>query len=261
MRAGMPSMRGVAAGALACALALVAPGAGRGSGASELRQALPVRGIVRPLQQAAISTDLPARVARLHFREAQAFRKGDALVTFDCERLAAEHAAAAAVQREAQLLLDSNTYLDKRGAVGRVDVEVSRARADKAAAEARALSARLEQCVIRAPFDGRVAELRINEHEIPASGQPFLSIVGLAEFEIDLIVPSWWLGSLAVGTPLAFTVDETGRTLEARVLRIGAAVDPVSQTVKLIAGFAAHDDSVLPGMSGTAAFPGRGGLR
>lgn len=215
---------------------------------------LPVRGIVRPLNQAAIATDLAVRVAKIHFRDAQAFKKGDLLVVFDCERLEAEHAAADAVFREMKLALDSNLYLDKRGAVGRIDVEVSRARLDKAGSEARALKARIKQCLVVAPFDGRVVELTINEHEIPANGKPFISIVDESAFEIDVIAPSHWLKTLTPNTPFAFTVDETGISYDAKVLRIGAAVDPVSQTVKVIAAFAARDERVLAGMSGTAVF-------
>ncbi len=218
------------------------------------RTTLPIRGIVRPLNQAVISVDLPVRVAKLHVREAQAFRKGSVLVAFDCERLSAEHAALAAVHREMQLVLDSNTYLDKRGAIGKVDVEVSRSRVAKAEADAKGLAARLKQCSVVAPYDGRVTELRINEHEIPAGGQPFMSIVDETAFEIDLIVPSVWLRTLMPGARLSFTIDETGRSYQAAVSRIGAAVDPVSQTVKVIAEFAELDDRVLAGMSGTAKF-------
>jgi RND family efflux transporter MFP subunit len=219
----------------------------------------PVRGIVRPVQQAAIATDLAARVAKIGFREAEAFVKGDVLVKFDCERLDAEHAAADAVWREMKLSLESNVYLDKRGAVGKIDVEVSRARADKAGSEARALAARIKQCTVVAPFDGRVVELTINEHEIPASGKPFISIVAEAAFEIDLIVPSQWMKSLSIDTPFTFTVDETGRAYDAKVLRLGAAVDPVSQTVKVIARFADRADRVVAGMSGSAVFNDLGG--
>lgn len=214
--------------------------------------AMPIRGVVRPLNQAAISIDLPVRVAKLHVREAQSFKKGDLLITFDCERLDAEHAALSAVAREMALLLESNTYLDKRGAVGKVDVAVSRTRLAKAKADARALAARLKQCKVVAPYDGRVAELRVNEHEIPASGQPFVTIVDESAFEIDLIVPSVWLRTLSVGTRLEFTVDETGKAYDARVTRIGASVDAVSQTVKLIAVFATTQRGILAGMSGSA---------
>ncbi len=225
------------------------------SAGAEVRSKLPIRGMVRPVNQASIAIDLPIRVSRLHFREAQSFKKGDTLVTFDCERLSAEHAAAEAVHREMQLGLESQTYLDKRGAVGKLDVEISRSRVDKARAETTALAARLKQCAIVAPFGGRIVELRINEHEIPANGQPFISIVDETTFEIDVIVPSVWLRSLATGEPFKFTVDETGSSYDAKVLRIGAAVDPVSQTIKVIAAFAAPDGRVLSGMSGTAIFP------
>jgi RND family efflux transporter MFP subunit len=218
---------------------------------------MPVRGIVRPLHQAAIATDLVARVAEIGFREAEAFRKGDVLVRFDCERLEAEHAAAEAVHREMKLALESNLYLDKRGAIGKMDVEVSKARLDKAGAEAAALAARIRQCVVRAPFDGRIAGLTVNEHEIPANGKPFLEIVEERAFEIDLIVPSTWLRRIGAGTRFTFAIDETGRSYPAEVLRVGASVDPVSQTVKVIAGFVERDEKVLAGMSGTAeiAFP------
>lgn len=238
---------------LAIGVAALTIGSAAATG-DQRRSTMPIRGIVRPLNQASISIDLPVRVAKLHVREAQSFRKGSTLITFDCERLQAEHAALAAVHKEMSLLLESNTYLDKRGAVGKVDVDVSRARVAKAEAEAKALAARLKQCTVIAPYDGRVTELRINENEIPQSGQAFVSIVDEATFEIDLIMPSSWLRTLAPDAKLDFVIDETGRSYPARVARIGAAVDPVSQTIKVIAQFTQLDDRVLAGMSGTARF-------
>ena len=230
-----------------------AAAAGAGTETSSTLRA-PVRGIVRPLRQAAIATDLAARVATIRFREAEAFRAGDVLATFDCERLEAAQAAAEAVYREMKLALDSNLHLDKRGAVGKLDVDVSKARADKARSKAAALEARLRQCVVTAPFDGRVAELTINEHEIPATGKPFISLVEESAFEIDLIVPSHWLRRIGPDTPFVFTVDESGHSYVARILRTGATVDPVGQSVKLIAAVAGHDGTVLAGMSGGAVF-------
>jgi RND family efflux transporter MFP subunit len=248
-----PTVLTIALLAFACGTASVA----------DARQSskLPIRGLVRPVHQSTIAVEIPARVIRLHYREAEPFKKGDVLVTFDCERLNAEYAAADAHYREMKLGLESAAYLDKRGAAGRLDVEVSRARVDKAQAEAASLAARIKQCKLIAPFDGRVSELRINEHEIPQTGQPFISIVDETAFEIDLIVPSYWLKTLSVGAGLHFTVDETGRKYEAKVQRIGAAVDPVSQTVKVMAEFVALDGRVLAGMSGSAVFAGEDGTQ
>ena len=220
--------------------------------AQQQRATAPVRGIVRAVAQASIAVDLPVRVAKLHVREAQSFKKGDVLVTFDCKRIQAEHAAAVASAREMRLGLQSQTYLDARGAVGKLDVEISKARSDRAEAEAAAIAARIEQCTVIAPFNGRVSELKINEHEVPANGQPFISLVDENRFEIDLIVPSNALRSLEPGVRFPFTIDETAHTYEAELLRVGAAVDPVSQSIKVIASFVAPDTRIVAGMSGTA---------
>lgn len=222
------------------------------------KAALPVRGMVRPLNQAAIATDLQARVASVHFKEGSAFRKGDLLIAFDCERQLAELAATRAQYREAKLALDSATYLDKKGAVGRFDVEVSRARAEKVASEVTAIEARIKQCQIMAPFDGRVSELLINAHEFPVAGKPFVNLVDETTFEIELIVPSQWLRTIDVGARFRFSVDELGTTHEARLVRVGAAVDPVSQTVKVVGIFDTKPEKVLSGMSGSATFEGQG---
>lgn len=225
------------------------------------RGTAPVRGMVRALKQAAIGIDLPVKVERLHFREAEAFRKGDTLVTFDCKRIKAEHAAAVAASREMRLTLQSQTYLDSRGAVGKLEVEISKARLDKAEAEVAAIAARIEQCTLIAPFDGRITELKINEHEVPASGQPFISLIDETQFEIDLILPSHALRSLEPGMAFQFRIDETGLVYEAKILRVGAIIDPVSQSIKVIAAFTSPDRRVVAGMSGTAVLAGLEAIR
>ncbi len=244
-------------------LLLVSLGAGStAAGTSSVSEdRSPVRGVVRPVNQASIAIDIPIRVVKVHVREAEAFKQGQTLVSFDCTRLIAEHAAAEAVHLEMRLGLESQTYLDQRGAVGKLDVEISRARVHKARAESEALAARLKQCAIVAPYDGRVTDLKINEHEIAPNGQPLISIVDESSFEIDMIVPSTWLRALIKGQTFLFTVDETGETYDAKVLRVGAAVDPVSQTVRVIAGFLNADGKVLAGMSGNAKIVGFGSER
>lgn len=215
---------------------------------------VPVRGVVRALDQASLSTELQARVASIGFREGEAFKKGDLLVGFDCERYRAEAQSAEAVAREMRLTLESNQQLEKFRAVGKHDVEISRARVDKAEAEARALKARLQHCEVYAPYDGRVTELLINPFEQPQPGKPFLVIVGQSRLEIEIIVPSHWLSWLRPGGAMAFQIDETKRNYDGQVVRIGAAVDPVSQMVKIYATFKRPPSEVLPGMSGSAQF-------
>ena len=227
-------------------------------GGAPVEDITPVRGVVRPKTQASISTDLAVAVGRTPVLEGGRFQKGDLLMSFDCRRYEAEYDAAKAQHREAQLTAENSALLNQHKALGKFDLEISRARASKAAAEMAAVGVRLAQCSIIAPYDGRVVELLVREHETPAPGRPMITILSDVELEVELIVPSAWLAWLAAGQKFVFSVDEMRSQHEAHVDRLGAAVDPVSQTIKIVGRFEARDAKILAGMSGTAKFSALG---
>ncbi len=218
-----------------------------------------LRGIVRAINYAAVSTDLQARVRRIGFREGEVFKVGDILIEFDCARQWQELAALDAVEREMRVAVETSEVLMRRGAGNRNDNDISSARHDRARAEAGAMRTRLGQCTIAAPFDGSVVELLINAHEYAPSARPFLVIAGVTPLEIEIIAPSKMTEAMRPGAEFEFRVDEIARSLPVRVARTGGAVDPVSQTLKIYAAFSIPHPGVLPGMSGTLRFEPRGG--
>ncbi|MFM2421912.1 MAG: putative signal peptide protein [Pseudomonadota bacterium] len=218
------------------------------------RGAEAIRGVVRTLDQAAIATELTTqRVEDVRVRDGAPFKKGDVLLTFDCKRLEAEADVAKAQVREQQLAHDSSLALEKRQAIGRFDVEIAAARLARARAELSVHHARLLNCKIIAPFAGRVSELAIRAHEFPQPGRPLLTVVGTERIEIELLIPSRALDKIKPGHQFQFSIDELAAAFPARVDRVGASVDPVSQLVKIYAHFVELPRDVLPGMSGTAS--------
>lgn len=248
------------ASALATMLAvLAAASSGRlAAGTASLAEAQPYRGIVKPVHQAAFSSDLVTPVAAIHFREGERFKQGELLVELDCARHRHDLEALASQVREMRVAVVANEHLVKSGAANRNDVGTARARLDRAIAEQASMEQRLRQCRIVAPFEGVVTELTIHPHETPAVNQPFITIASHTALEIEIIVPSRMVMDLTPSSALRFSIDETRRVYEARIRRTGGAVDPVSQTIKIYAAFVAGDDAVLPGMSGTASFAAAG---
>jgi RND family efflux transporter MFP subunit len=214
----------------------------------------PPRGIVRAVGEAWISSDLGFEIVDLPVREGDAFAKGGRLIAFDCEGLRAEAKAAEAKHRGEALTYENNKKLAELKAVGRFEVGLSKARENEAAAQVEAFQIRLSQCELLAPFPGRVSELRAHAHEVPERNRPLMHIIDTSALEIDIILPSTWLRWLKPDTVFSMRIDETGKTHEARIVRVGAAVDPVSQTIKVVARFSGDTTGILPGMSGTAAF-------
>jgi membrane fusion protein, multidrug efflux system len=218
-----------------------------------------VRGIVRAFEQAMISTDLQTRAKKINFQEGERFKKGDVLIEFDCGKQRAELAASEAQLLEMTLTLDKFRVLQRAQAAGKNDIEIAEARVAKATAETSGLKSHIDHCILVAPYGGRVLELTVHPLESPQPGKPFIGIVADNQLEIDLIVPSEWARWLKVGEPFAFAVDELTVTHDVTVVRIGAAVDPISQTIKIVGVFKGSTGSVLPGMSGTAHFARVGG--
>jgi membrane fusion protein, multidrug efflux system len=215
---------------------------------------LTARGVVRPWHEVKIAVDLVAKIKALPFRVGDTFKQGDVLLELDCVRFQADLRASKAAEAEHAAVHRTNVTLRQHRAAGSNEVEISKARLARASAEAESLGHRITQCKIEAPFAGRIAERMIDLHEMPQANQPLLRIVNDGALEVALIVPAHWLKWLKEGSALDYTLDDTGVLAKADVTRMGASVDPVSQTVEIFAKLRGATGHVLPGMSGTARF-------
>jgi RND family efflux transporter MFP subunit len=225
---------------------------GRRQPASALATA--VRGIVQPRREATIASRMTAVITDMPFREGQSFRAGALLARFDCSQTRAELNAARAAAAAYRSTYQQNAELDEYEAIGRNEVEVSRANLNRAEAEVQAINARLTDCAVYAPFAGTVVERIANVREVAASGQPLMRIQTGRDVELELIVPSQWLTWLGPGAAFQFRIDETGNTIRGEVTRLGASVDPVSRTIRVTARVTQSEGLILPGMSGSARF-------
>jgi len=116
------------------------------------------------------------------------------------------------------------------------------------------MSVTVSKCSLNAPFSGRVAKTYVEPHEYVTQGKPLLEVVNTKQLEVKLIVPSRWLTWLVRGKRFSIHVDDLNRNYAARVTRLGARIDPVSQTVSLAGEIEGSPSELLPGMSGWAIF-------
>lgn len=211
-----------------------------------------IRGIVRAEAAATVSSELVARILELPFKAGQPFRKGDALVVFDCRRYQADLRALEAEVKAQAIQVETSRELLRHRAAGVNDLALAEAKLGQATASAESLRVRTSECTVRAPFDGRVSERLVDIHEMPQANTALVKIVKSGRLEIDLIVPSNWAARFPKGFEFIFKVDETGTAHKARLRHVGAVVDPISRTMKVSADFLDASPDVLPGMSGSA---------
>ncbi len=219
-----------------------------------------IHAVVRSAQDVTIGSDAGSRILDIPLREGAAFHKGDLLVVFDCARTRAELKSAEAEWRGHETAYKNNLDLQKYHAAGRNDVQISRFQVDKAAAIVEGWQAKVDQCEVHAPFDGRVADVFAHVFDLPSPTAPILRIVDPADLEVEMLVPSRAVARVVPGVAFTLAVEETGEHVGGHVVRVGAAVDPVSQTLKVVGALdlRSRDGAarlpVLPGMSGKADF-------
>ncbi len=215
---------------------------------------LEVRALVSPVNRIAYRSLLSAPVKAAPVLAGEKFAKGDLLLAFDCERTHAELAGAKASARAAQTELASKQRLLRHKAAGREEVLLAEAASEKAQAETAAIAALAGQCELHAPFDGRMAEVNVHVLELPPTDRATLVFLEDGRLELELVAPSNWLSWVRPGLAFRFHADETGHDHDAELVRTGAEIDPVSQTVRLWGRFTGETSGVLAGMSGSARF-------
>lgn len=219
-----------------------------------------IRAQLTPRRYVTLAAEIGAKISQLPVAEGGRFRAGQTLVNFDCALPAAQMQRAQAALDIAEKTLAGNRRLAELKSIGQMELDVSAAEAAKARAEVAATQALLSKCKIVAPFAGRIAEQKAREQQFVQPGQPLLDIIDDSVLELEFIAPSHWLSWVKVGSRLQVTIDETGRTYPVTVQRIGARVDPVSQSIKLVAvpdsekGKSGHSE-LIAGMSGRIVVP------
>lgn len=209
-----------------------------------------LRAQLTPRRYTTLTAEIGARIERLSASEGAPMREGEVLVRFDCSLQKAQQDRARTALEAAEKLLLTQRRLLELGATGQQELDQAEAEVGKTRAELRQIEVTLGKCEIPAPYGGRVAELKAREQQVVQPGQALLEVLDDSVLEVEFIMPSRWLQNVRVGSTVRIAVDETGKTYPARVLRLGARVDPVSQSIKVIAAIDGRHAELIAGMSG-----------
>lgn len=208
--------------------------------------------VLVPRQVTVISSSQDGRIAEIPVGHGDTFKKGDLLIAYDCTDIEAE-AEIARVQNDLTKKKAQGTdELFKLDIISDLDRLGAQVENKQAQAKARAFAAQMEDCRIRARFDGRVTNRLANPGEYTRTDRVLLEVASNEPLQAEFLMPSKWLRWVNIGAPVQITIGETEHTYTARVTGIHGEVDPVSQSIQMVATLDDYTDPLLPGMSGQA---------
>ncbi len=212
------------------------------------------RVLLIPQRETTVVAQIVGQVSRLGGDIGASVGQGSTLVMFDCGELEAKLKMSEAELHSARENHQAKVRLQGLNAAGEVEVSMAAAAAEKARAQLDLSRAQLRQCVIPAPFAGRIVKLHVRQYQAVNVGQPLVDLVSGGSLKVKLNAPSKWLAWLKPGTRFEVTIDETGKSYPAVVSAINGRVDAVSQSVELEGRVSGAYAELLAGMSGNARF-------
>ncbi len=138
-----------------------------------------------------------------------------------------------------QRIYDRDRMLYERGAVSKQVMEQSESRWKEARIqlfnlknELAGLREKLAFFTVRAPFDGRVATVSVDEGDVVNMSQPLVTIQNDTPCKVVVTVASGDLAALQPGTPAV--VESQGHRLDCRLTRVYPAADGGAGTVEIV---------------------------
>lgn len=202
-----------------------------------------------------------AYIGTVLVRPGAVVRKGQVLATLDCRSTSAASRAIAAraealSQRQAAIEHESQRTqeLTAGGFASANEVEQLSARSASEKAEVESLRASLvskslevDDCILRAPFDGEVAERYADPGAYLRPGNPVVTVIDRSSIRITADVPEADFAIVAPSTPVNIEIDASGLKSTAQVSRRAPGADDATRTIHVEIDIANKDRSLPAG--------------
>jgi RND family efflux transporter MFP subunit len=231
--------------------------------AKRLAVELAVPGSVHAVSQATVRAKLSAEVKRVLVREGDRVTAGQSIAEFDTAQLRAQMAErkAALESSRAQLAMadrtrQANAQLVKQNFISQNAFDTADSAHQVQIAAVATAQAQLEltqlsmtDAVVRAPISGTVSKRHVQPGEKVSFDAPLLSIVDLAQLEVQAQVPISDVTQIRKGMPTHVDVEGiAGRKFEGRVERINPSAEPGTRTINVYVSLANEESLLKAGM-------------
>lgn len=206
-------------------------------------------GTLRANESVDLTATISERVVETGFEDGDRVKLGDVLLRLSSTEEEALLTEAKSSTREAKLQYERIEQLASRGTASTSQLDEARRVYETARARELAIESRLEELVIKAPFDGIVGLRNISVGALVRPGDLITTVDDDSLMLLDFSVPARFLDTVNPGTPIeCSTATYGGRFFRGNVHSVASRVDPVTRSVGVRARIPNEDRLLLPGL-------------
>lgn len=220
--------------------------------------------VLFPIQKSTISALTDANIIKYPIKEGESFNSGDIIVQMDDSLYKEYYISANSDMDRAKVALEFSKKIyeqsldmyKKNGLSlqemerSKLDYELAKSALEQSAAALMIAKTRLDFCVIRSPFSGRVTKRIKNEYEYVRTGEIVIDIINDKEILAVMNLPSSEVNNVKLGQEKVFYIDELNKTFPGKVYQISGDINPGSRTFEVKALINNSNLELMSGMSG-----------
>ena len=192
-----------------------------------------VKAVLFPFREAVIAARVESTLLPYRFKLGEPFKAGEVLTALDDSRYALEVRRATEQADFARAVFEDRKQLRAKNFTS--DYELKKAEFDLSVAESSLADAKLNlsYCTVKAPFAGKLAEIRTQEYETVRPGQPLFRIIDDNRMLAVMNVPLNDAALTTVGNPVVVSVSGTDRKAKGTVYEVAPQADHRTGTVRI----------------------------
>ncbi len=207
-----------------------------------------VNGVLTASQSVTILPEIEGKISKIVFQQGEEVGKGDVLIQLEDQLYKAHLQKALARSSLTKVEHERAKKLFHHKFGPQVAVDKTLAELKDAEAEVQIARARLEQTIIRAPFDGIVGLKNVSEGSAVSRNQELLALVSLDPLYVDFFVPDSFLKHLKVGDIVDVTVEGfDSLPMESKIIALSPQADKATHGIQVRSELSNPTGEMKPG--------------
>lgn len=206
-------------------------------------------GTLKANESVELTSSVTEIVKNVSFDDNQRVKKGDVLLEMDTAEELAELAEQESIMSEAERQVKRLTPLIEQGAASTSTLTESERDVAGAKARIQAINSRIDQRIIKAPFDGVLGLRNISVGALAQPGSLIATIDDDRIMKLDFSVPEVFLSTLKSGVAIeAETEAYPGRVFKGTIANVDSRIDPITRSIQARALIDNEEGLLKPGL-------------
>lgn len=188
------------------------------------------------------------KLEKLYVKPGDRISEGQVVALIRSETLVSAHEASKAALEQAEDAMARMEKVYASGSVSEIQMMDVKTKLEQARASESAAANALEECRVKAPFDGTVGDVYAHEGELLSAASALLRILDAANVEIHFSVPENEYSKIRLGDRANVEVPALGRSLSGLVSVKGVEASKVSHSYDFTLDRLSSSCGLVPGM-------------